>query len=399
MTALFLVIIFFNISFTSGPLNGVIFFMQIVNTMKLNAENYIVFEDHVEVISGIYKFTQQIFTLNFFSSDVLSFCLWEGASALDMLAFRYVTIIYSLLLVIVTILLLRLCSLSQRMLNLKRSIIHGLSAFLVMSYSECTRVSLSIITIGTLYVSPNKTHPEKYVAFYNGNYPYLEAQHLKYAIPAIFFLATLVTIPPLLLLIYPLCYKVFALLIIEESKCLHIVCKIIPLEKIKPLFDSIQGAFKDQFRFFAGLYFLYRFSLQLTFTWISTLNSYYSITAVQLVCILFLHCICCPYKNFWHNALDAFFFLLLNAINIITLYNYRLLCLPKSNDHYKYISAFTNLQCALTFLPLIYLILYMTYCIAMRIRSTCRCLTKNKQEEHEDINYILHELDTRSIDN
>ncbi len=305
--------------------------------------------------------------------------------------------LYSLFLVFVTIFLLRLCSLNRRMLSLKRSIIHGLSAFLVMSYSECTRVSLSILTVGTLFVSPNNTDSKQFVAFYNGEYPYMGDEHIKYAIPAMFFLVTLVLIPPLLLITYPLCYKVFALLRIGESKCVHITCKIIPLEKIKPLFDSMQSSFKDQYRFFAGMYFLYRFLLQVPFAYVSTLNSYYLITAGQLTAMLVLHAICRPYKNSWHNIIDAFLLLLLNTINIITLFNFQQLCSPKID--YKYISAFSTLQCALILLPLVYLIVYTIYCIALRFRGVCRCIERKKREEHtDDSDYILYELDARSRD-
>ncbi len=40
----------------------------------------------------------------------LSFCLWEGPTALDLFAFTYVTILYSLILVVVTVFLLRKCN-------------------------------------------------------------------------------------------------------------------------------------------------------------------------------------------------------------------------------------------------------------------------------------------------
>ena len=143
VTILFLVVIFFNISFTSGPLNGVVFFMQVVDTLKLNAENFIKIFPQFVVLSGIRRFAYRFFSLRMFAIEEFSFCLWSGASALDMLAFKYVTITYSLFLVMITIVILKVCDFcgQRRKLNLKHSIIHGLSAFIVMRYSECTRVS------------------------------------------------------------------------------------------------------------------------------------------------------------------------------------------------------------------------------------------------------------------
>ena len=71
-----------------------------------------------------------------------------------------------------------------------------------------------------------------------------------YAIPAIYFSTTKIIASPILSLIYQLQYKILT----------YVGVKIIfsLLDKLKPLF---QGAFKDEYRFFSGLYFLYRFFL------------------------------------------------------------------------------------------------------------------------------------------
>ena len=389
ITLFFLAVIFFNISFTSGPLNGVVFFMQVVDTLRLNAENFVDF-GQVIYVARIQKFAYRIFSLNTFAIEELSFCLWSGASALDMLAFRYVTIVYSLFLVIATALFIRICS--REKINLKRSIIHGLSAFLVVSYSECTRVSLLILTLGTL--STITVPSEKfYVSFYNGEYPYMGPEHLRYALPAILFIMTMVSIPPLLLLSYPLCYKLFALLRIEESRCVQITCKIFPLERIKPLFDSVQGTFKDRYRFFAGLYFLYRLCLLLTFTYTSTLPTYYTITGIQLMCMLALHAMCRPYKNTWHNILDALLFLSLAVINAITFSNYQLTS-SYAND--TTIQKVATVQILLVLSPFVFLIIYIVYHIVKRIKAAfVRNFTPIEQEDVDNSNDVIDILDNR----
>ena len=397
VTILFLVVIFFNISFTSGPLNGVVFFMQVVDTMKLDAENFIKIDPNVYTFARLYKFVYRIFTLRNFALEEFSFCLWRGASALDMLAFRYVTVIYSLFLIIATVLSLKVCDFCGRrmVLNLKHSIIHGLSAFIVMTYSECTRVSLMILTMCTLKVGPDNNRTHTLVAFYNGNFSYMGPEHLTYAVPAIFFLMTLVSIPPLLLLSYPLCYKLFALLRIEESKFVQITCKIFPLEKIKPLFDSIQGTFKDRYRFFAGMYFIYRLSLLLNFTFADTLPIYYTITGAQLVCMLVLHAACRPYKKTWHNILDALLFSNLAIINALTFYMYELIS-PNKDDN----TTNTGVQTALVLLPLIYLMSYTTYHIVKRIKAACmRKSTIQFVERVDNSNEVIENLDTRHLEN
>ena len=362
VTILFLVVIVFNISFTSGPLNGVIFFIQMIDTLKIKAENFIWFDTPLHTIAQLYQSVFRMFTLNFFSHQHLSFCLIRHASAMDVLAFKYITIIYSLLLVFGTVFLLKICNFKlcgRSPPSLKGSIIHGLSGFLVMSYSECTRVSLMILTKSHVYVGSNSENVD-FVTFYNGDYSYMGPEHLKYAIPAIIFIQTMVAIPPLLLLTYPLCYKLFALLRIEESKCVQMTCKmIIPLEKTKPLFDSIQGAFKDRYRFFAGLYFLYRLCALLSFTLSNTLTTHYTLTGALLVSMLTLHATFCPYKKRWHNILDAILFCNLIIINTITHYNYSLSFLKF--DSTTLVTVMISLQCVLILLPLVYLIAFTIY--------------------------------------
>ena len=87
---------------------------------------------------------------------------------------------------------------------------------------------------------------------------YLTWTHLFYAIPAGCLFIAFGIVPPVLLIAYPLCYKAFALLHINETRFVPFLCKIFPLEKLKPLFDAFQSAFKDNCRYFSGLYFVYR---------------------------------------------------------------------------------------------------------------------------------------------
>ena len=398
VTILFLVVIFFNISFASGPLNGVVFFMQVVNTMKLNAENFIRIYPHTSSLSRLHKFVYRIFTLSFFAIEEFSFCLWSGASALDMLAFRYVTVMYSLFLVIATVFLLNMCICrrQRRMVNLKHSIIHGLSAFIIMSYSECTRVSLLIFTRSTVTIGPESNQQFEYRAYYNGDYSYMGPEHLRSAIPAIFFILTMVLIPPLLLLSYPLCYKLFALLRIEESRFVQITCKILPLEKIKPFFDAMQGTFKDRYRFFSGLYLLYRLCALLTFVYTRYFIAYYAITGIQLVFMLFLHTACRPYKRTWHNVLDAFMFLNLIIINAMAFFNYQLTEMYNSDSAVQKWSGF---QSALVLLPLLYLIVYTAYHLVKRIKAACGCTCKATiHKEVDSSNEVIDNLDARNTE-
>ena len=166
-----------------------------------------------------------------------------------------------------------------------------------------------------LYADPkNVTNGQKYV-LYNGTMTYLSGPHLKYAIPALFIILTLVAMPPLLLLTYPLCYKVFLLFGIQETRFTRILCKLLPLEKLRPFFDSFQGSFKDEHRYTSGLYFVYRL-VSVCLAVFTTHNSdvFYILLEIQLVLMIFVHFYFQPYKIKKHNRQDLFFFVTLAAM-------------------------------------------------------------------------------------
>ena len=104
--------------FTSGALNGFIFFVQFIDTMLIDANGFISTHKALDTFMSIYLFMYRMFNLNFFTIDRLSFCLWEGANTLDIFAFKYVTVVYSIVLVLVTVLLKKFgkgkCSMLQK---------------------------------------------------------------------------------------------------------------------------------------------------------------------------------------------------------------------------------------------------------------------------------------------
>ena len=271
MTVLFLIVIIFDIRFTSGSLNSLLFYVQMIDALIIEVKGIIQPHWAVDVMIKANQLLYGIFNLDFFTLDALSlsFCMWSTASTLDILAFKYITITYSLILIIVTVVLIKFCNpgvirklcvcSDNKEVSAKKSIIHGLAAFLVICYAQSTYVSISILTPGHIHtIGSSMSNNVTTVVYHYGDMPFMEKQHLKYAIPATIFTITFTIIPPFLLIIYPLCYKVFALLQLQETLCVRVLCMVVPLEKLKPFFDSFQGCFKDEYRFFAGLFFIYR---------------------------------------------------------------------------------------------------------------------------------------------
>ena len=339
ITAIFLIIIFFNIQLTAGAINGFLFFVQFINIMQIDGNGYIDTNGVIEGFSSVYHFIYGIFNLDFFAFDGLSFCLWKGATTLDVLAFSYVSVVYSLLLVIVTVISIRYCFQCKMCFQnnaSQQSVLHGLTAFLVLCYAQCTKVSLLILTPG--YVNIIESDFSKHtstVVFLKGDVSFFSGKHLLYAIPALFFTITFIVVPPTLLLVYPLCYELFTLLRIEETVFVHFACKVVPLEKFKPLFDSIQCCFKDKHRYFAGLYFVYRFLALVSYVTLSnSLIKYYTVLEIQLIVMLCIQAVVQPYKVNWHNTFGNFRLMALAIIiNSMTLFNQ--VCQMSATDKMK----------------------------------------------------------------
>ena len=85
LTIVFMVIIAFNISFTSGE---VILFAQIFNIFKYQG---------LITSTGL---SDVLYTMTNLTLNHCPFCLWKGARTLDIIAWKYVTIGYALFIII-----------------------------------------------------------------------------------------------------------------------------------------------------------------------------------------------------------------------------------------------------------------------------------------------------------
>jgi len=376
VTLLFIAIIIFEVKLTSGSISGLILFIQISDTMRLQNNGFIVFPGFVKQALNVYSTIASMVRLSFFQTDRLSFCLSESASNMDVLAVKYLTIFYTLLLIVTVVVFLRYFNLKAmrkirskfQQKNASSSLVHGISGFLVLCYSESTMISLLILTPTYLYSMDLEAglYGRKTVPFYDGSLVYFRGRHLLYALPALAVLLVVGILSPLLLLAYPLCYRIFACLRINESRMTKILCKTIPLEKCKPFFDSFQSSFKDDFRFFSGLYFVYRLTTLFSLSFISRPTIFYIILQVQFIVIALVHAIFQPHHEKWHSTLDALLFANLSFINLLTVLNQDLSYNVSFNK--IYISIISTLQVILLYLPLLYFCFVMAYKVKQKLK-------------------------------
>ena len=389
---IFGVILSFNISFTSGTLNGFMFYAQIIDILSVSAvkhkSNYPFW---TIITTKVSIFTYNYFNLNFFHLDTISFCLWEGATTLDIIAMKYLTIVFAFFLVICVFIFMNFCTFGNlkyysKRLKLQQSVIHGISTFLVTCFAQTVKITFHIFSPASL----TKRGGEKvsFQVYYNGDLTLFGANHLKYVIPGLILFFSVVVIPTFFLMCYPLGFKALYRCGLSETKItkLH---QIFCIFRLKPLFDSFQGCYKDQYRCFAGLYFIYRIVILASYSYSYGTTQFYVLVQVLASIMLLVHCLSHPYKRKIHNALDTLLFTNIAIVNGLSAFIY-----SKSEEPLYPLSVHTTsaLQTLLIGLPLILLCIY-TICKIISKLKVCRRKKVNMavETESEDIPFRLLE--------
>ena len=105
VTLIFLIIIFFNIKLTSGSVQGFILFTQLFDFLQITTSQQVEFLNQASSALQFIRSIYRMLNLEPFTHNKLSFCLYEGAKTVEILAIKYVTVFYSLLLVVTVVLI------------------------------------------------------------------------------------------------------------------------------------------------------------------------------------------------------------------------------------------------------------------------------------------------------
>ena len=366
VTVVFLTVVLLNVHLTAGLWNSIILYAQIIDFIGTRSLWSSEPPQGLSTLTSFYQLIYGSFNLDFFKfEDALSFCLWDGATVMDVLVFRYLTAAYAILLLLILLLSFkspcwnkcqRVWERGQAAIGRshhKDLVIHGISAFLVLSYAFCVKVSFQLLSALQLHGQGHT--PVKRVVLLSGNIEYFSVDHLPYALPAIFVLI-LTTLPPIILIAYPNGLQAISNCLGEQRMeklddyCNEPACSAIQktfrISRFKPLFDSFQGCFKDRYRFFAGMFFLYRFLVSLISAVTTDMLTIHTTLEILSVFMLAFHAFAQPYQRQLYNYLDTFMFANLAVINALYLYN----------DYNSSASVKTKVSIASTFqLILIYL--------------------------------------------
>ena len=372
VTIIFLVILLFNISLTSGAVYSFVFYVQILSRLNVTAFGTIHIKGHFtqhvvdffQIVVGILSFER--------SGPPLEFCIIQTDRIMILFMIKYATLAYAFFLVLATILIMRIhscyscvkvCRRCGRR-NIRGSIVDGLSAFLVLCYFQCAVVTSQILT-------PSKLHGINYewyttVPLFDGELDYLKGAHLWYAVPAFLCMIFILIPPPTILFLEPILTKLFSMDCFTSTppKWYYNRLRL----KLMPFLDSFQACFKDKHRYFAGLYFLYRLLfITITSIIIQGPQYYYGFVICLFMFIIFLHVFLQPYKKRWHDLLEISLFITIISLLIITLYNF---AFNQSNGTHL-----INAQLVLISLSIGYMVVY----IAIKIYQNLIALKKKKE--------------------
>lgn len=324
ISLVFTLIILFGVNFSAGTWNGFVFYAQIVSYFAIAGTTV----DHNSIFDKLQVTSVLIygpFSLKFFTDDHLSYCFVKGANFFAIMGIEFLTLFYAFVLVIILVFVMRsnyffkfqtLCC--KRPIFKSTTMTKALTTFLILCYSQTTQICFEILHIGLLTKKGGDVvYPAR--VFQMGTQPYFTGAHIPLAIVALIGILTVVSITPLCLILYPIFYKVLPLSLQELSVIKYLLAKV---ELMKPVFDAFQSCYQDKYRFFAGLYFLYRGIFVAIFALVSSQLASLSIAQVILMILLALHLWIQPYKVPRHNYLDGSLFLLLGIINTLTIARY-----------------------------------------------------------------------------
>ena len=393
-TLFFCIIISCRISATTASMNAFVLCSQIVVTcVAFNAPYY---EQNLGNFSkSIVLLLQTVYgfwNLDFFRQIIPPFCVSDSITGSGAVALQYISAFYPICLIITTYVCIELHDRNFRVVvwlwapfhkclarfrrayNAKNSIIDVFATFLLLSYLKLLFVSANLINSITVYTQ-NGTHGEitsTTALLLDPSVELFSQKHFPFAFIAIIMFSTFIALPPIFLLLYPT--KAF-------QKCLSLSKQ--NWQVVHTFADAFQGCFKNgtegtkDYRYFAGLYFIFRIMLFMTHSLISHTLIGWIIPGLLCVAASLSIAIFRPYKMNRFNILDCFLFNLFGVVSFI------IASIPYITQTTTYKSLLTG-SFIIVSSPLLYIVLYVIHIFLVRTSILKKC--KNMLCIQEDTN-------------
>ena len=363
LTLFYVLVVLFKISATSPKLSSYVILSQwMAEPLSVRVVLNVV-QDYpkVNILARLLVSAYGVWNLDFFRTLYEPICL--DIPMLLTLALDYIAAFYSLFLIILTFLLIKLHSCNIRITvylwkhienfltsfeknwSMHASMINVFSTFFLLSYVKLLSVSFTLLMPTALYDIHG--HKIGYFLYYDASIRYFGQEHLPYGVTAIVVLLVFVIVPTLFLTLYP--FKWF-------QNCLN-CCKI-RHPAIHTFADCYLGWFKDgtqpgarDRRFIVSLYLGIRIFMYIFYAF--TLDLYvYAFGTVALIAFSIIISLLRPYKEQWeiYNVIDP------AMISMVALWYGTVLCLNIAQEkafEFIYFSAILSFIIAL--LPLVYM--------------------------------------------
>ena len=277
----FLVVFHFNLS--SGYLNGVLFWANIVDLyQRVLAPS--------QSGGGVTVLANWL-TLNW----GIETCFHEGMSALEQNWWELSFPLYLFLLMVILRSVFKCCSVKPKTAF---ATIEAIATLLIMCYISILQSSFQLI--GTVEITTEGN--QKLVRWMaDPTVPYFRGAHGFLAFIACVLILVYIIPIPLLFLAPTLLYS---------NKY---------LKKYKPIYDAFWNPFKPRFRFWLGLRLIFRWVPFIIASFTTPPTSTF-VTGFMLVLLLFLQLQLQPFKSEWVNAIDSLFLLNLSLLFLGSLF-------------------------------------------------------------------------------
>ncbi len=387
LTVLCIIVIVFRINIASPALNGFVLCVQLITN---------VFNNYPFAVHGLeesYSITQFVadvyglFSLDFFTYAVPSFCISEEMNMLTVLSLQYIEALYPMVLILLVYICITLHDKGCRIIvivwrplhkclvrfrkswQIKGSVINAFTTFTLLSYCKFCSISLYLIQPVTIwnvcgYTTNNIYYDAKTEAFSKNHIPYIVLSSL--------FTLFFVLLPALFILFYQ--NRTFQkFLVLCRLKCLL----------IDEMANITQGCFKNgtepgtrDYRWFAGLYLILRIILVFCINQQFSELIYAMGPTIPAVLVLALR----PYRVDWCNILDSIFWLIFSIGTSWHLY------------WTAYNAGWIDLPNVLKLIPLLYIVCYVAYSTFKLCRSWYKTKKSRKNAVNNDEETIPHRL-------
>ena len=236
------------------------------------------------------------------------------------------------------------------------SMLTGLCSFFVLQYTRLAQLTLLVFAPAFLFRS--KTRVLRAVLWFDGNIDYFSLQHFPYAFPILICSTVYLLFPPVLLLTYPALPQFLVRCNLSTRRPFSYVIKALTRGSCLACFDMFQGSYKPRFRFFAGLFFIFRIIFLIPHAFGSNDSDMFTFDIFISLIFALVITVCQPYECkggddsdgtksgvCWQNRIDVLMF---GNLALITLLKY-----------YYYVQSFTSTTLEMAVATLAVILMYL----------------------------------------